>query len=132
MDEPAANLDPQARAVLFKILAQKPQDTIMLISSHRLDEVASLVNRVIELDQGIIILDDMVSDNVDMAQKLLCTLTFNKKTDSFAKNLIDWNLKKSQDGITFKGEIAGADRLKFLSLVSRYASSLKEIQLTEK
>ena len=34
----------------------------MLISSHRLDEVAALVNRVIELDQGKVVLDDLVAD----------------------------------------------------------------------
>jgi copper chaperone NosL len=34
----------------------------MIISSHRLDEVAALVNRVIELDRGKVVLDDRVAD----------------------------------------------------------------------
>mgnify|MGYP000685840832 CR=1 FL=1 len=47
------NLDPEARRVFFQLLAEKQEHTAMLISSHRLDEVASLVNRVIEMDQGL-------------------------------------------------------------------------------
>ena len=40
MDEPAANLDPEARAIFFELLAEK-KEAVMLISSHRLDEVAA-------------------------------------------------------------------------------------------
>lgn len=57
MDEPAANLDPQARQIFFNLLKEKQNHAITLISSHRLDELTSLVNRVIELDRGKIILD---------------------------------------------------------------------------
>jgi ABC-2 type transport system ATP-binding protein len=52
MDEPAANLDPEARKIFFELLAERQHDTTMLISSHRLNEVAALVNRVVELDMG--------------------------------------------------------------------------------
>jgi len=57
MDEPAANLDPEARKVLFDMLAER-QDATMIISCHRLDEVARLVHRVIEMDMGRIVLDE--------------------------------------------------------------------------
>ncbi len=52
LDEPAANLDPEARHIFFQLLAEKKDDAAMIISSHRLDEVAPLVNRVIEMDQA--------------------------------------------------------------------------------
>jgi len=52
LDEPAANLDPAARKIFFDLLAERQYDATMLISSHRLDEVSSLVNRVIEMDMG--------------------------------------------------------------------------------
>jgi len=60
LDEPAANLDPEARHSFFQLLAEKQQNAAMIISSHRLDEVAALVNRVVELDQGDIVLNDHV------------------------------------------------------------------------
>lgn len=68
LDEPAANLDPEARGTFFELLAERQKEAVMLISSHRLDEVAALVNRVIELDQGKVVLDDRVADSVDSGQ----------------------------------------------------------------
>jgi ABC-2 type transport system ATP-binding protein len=57
MDEPAANLDPAARKVLFEILAER-EDTAMMISCHRPNEVSSFVHRVIEMDMGRVVLDN--------------------------------------------------------------------------
>ncbi len=132
MDEPAANLDPQARSVFFDLLEKKSQDTTMIISSHRLDEVASLVNRVIELDMGKVVIDDFVSDKVDFTTVLNCELEFKSNTENFANNLHNWDLSASADGLNWHGEILGADRFKFISMVSRYASSLAKINLEEK
>ena len=64
MDEPAANLDPEARKIFFDLLAERQNEATMIISSHRLDEVSSLVNRVIEMDLGKVVLDDRVADDV--------------------------------------------------------------------
>lgn len=61
MDEPAANLDPAARRLFFKLLEEKQSHAITLISSHRLTELTALVNRVLELDLGKVILDDQVA-----------------------------------------------------------------------
>jgi len=60
MDEPTANLDPQAREVFLSLLAERAGNVAMLISSHRLNEVSSLVDRVIEMDMGKITLDKKV------------------------------------------------------------------------
>jgi ABC-2 type transport system ATP-binding protein len=67
MDEPAANLDPEARKIFFELLAERQQRRTMLISSHRLNEVAALVNRVVELDMGKVVLDDRVADDVSLS-----------------------------------------------------------------
>lgn len=60
MDEPAANLDPKARTILFDYLHNFNKDALMIISSHRIDEVEGLVNRLIEMDMGKIIIDKEV------------------------------------------------------------------------
>jgi len=60
MDEPTANLDPEAREVFLALLAERAKNVAMLISSHRLNEVSSLVDRVIEMDMGKIVLDKKV------------------------------------------------------------------------
>ena len=56
-DEPAANLDPEARRAFLEMLEARSSDSTMLISSHRLDELSALVHRVIELDRGRIVVD---------------------------------------------------------------------------
>ncbi len=60
MDEPAANLDPKARKILFEYLHNFDKDALMIISSHRIDEVEGLVNRLIEMDLGKIVVNKKV------------------------------------------------------------------------
>ncbi len=131
LDEPAANLDPEARHTFFQLLAEKQQHAAMIISSHRLDEVAALVNRVIELDQGDIVLDDHVADQIDLDSMLVCCLTLNRASSAFAETIREWGFSDSEDGRVWRGEIAGPDRLRFLGVLSRYAALLKGIQLDE-
>ncbi len=132
MDEPAANLDPEARHNFFSLLAQKQQDTAMIISSHRLDEVAALVNRVVELDQGKIVLDDRVADQVDMDSILNCEIKLVRAETAFAATIKEWGFSSSDNGIRWNGEVVGADRLRFLGVLSRYAGILNGINLQER
>ena len=131
MDEPAANLDPEARHNFFSLLAKKKEDTAMIISSHRLDEVASLVNRVVELDQGKVVLNDQVAEQVDMDSILTCEVKLIHAEDAFAKTVGEWGFVSDDDGITWKGPVAGPDRLRFLGVLSRYAGLLNGIKMEE-
>jgi len=131
MDEPTASLDPAARKVLFDLLAEKQDDTLMLISSHRLDEVSGLVNRVIEMDRGKIILDDKVDDDVHLTSVLNCKITLSQVEEAFAKSIVHWQFETDEDNLVWSGEIPGPDRLKFLGLLSRYAANLSGIEINE-
>lgn len=62
LDEPSANLDPPAREILFSLLKNYSPDTLMILSSHRMEEIGQLVNRVIEMDLGKIIIDKSVNN----------------------------------------------------------------------
>ncbi len=128
LDEPAANLDPSARHRFFELLAERQNDTAMLISSHRLDEVAALVNRVIELDRGRVVLDDHVADQLDLAARLDCELGLTRADDAFARTIGEWGFA-SEDGRCWRGQVAGPDRLRFLGVLSRYAGLLESIRL---
>ncbi|MBW9270729.1 MAG: ABC transporter ATP-binding protein [Candidatus Thiodiazotropha sp. (ex. Lucinisca nassula)] len=131
MDEPAANLDPQARHIFFRLLAAKKDHAAMLISSHRLDEVAALVNRVIEMDQGEIVLDDKVADLVDLSSRLYCRIRLIQAEEAFAKAIGEWGFSASEKGQVWQGYIAGPDRLRFLGLLSRYAALLSALEISE-
>ncbi len=131
LDEPAANLDPEARAVFFDLLAERKARTSMLISSHRLDEVASLVQRVIELDQGRVSLDDRVVDAAALGSRLSCRLEVSRAEESVARALSAWGLRESGGGTIWEGSVPGPDRLRFLGTVSRYAGLLVSLELHE-
>jgi ABC-2 type transport system ATP-binding protein len=131
MDEPAANLDPEARHTLFRLLSQKKDSAAMLISSHRLDDVASLVNRVIEMDQGKVVLDDEVADVVDMSSSLSCVVSMTRSEQAFAKSLSEWGFTPTANDRIWQGDVAGPDRLRFLGMLSRYAALLAGLQMAE-
>ena len=131
MDEPAANLDPEARHIFFQLLAEKRHRAAMLISSHRLDEVASLVNRVIEMDQGQVVLDDRVADLVELSSRLHCRIKLIQPEEAFARAIGEWGFLGAEQGLVWTGYVAGPDRLRFLGVISRYAALLGEIRLDE-
>lgn len=130
MDEPAANLDPEARGTFFDLLAERIDRATMLISSHRLDEVAALVNRVVELDQGRVVLDDRVLD-ASLTERLVCRLELRRSEEAVVKALGEWNLVPDGDRL-WTGEVAGADRLRFMGLLSRYVGVVSRVTLEEK
>ena len=113
LDEPTANLDPAARQILFELLSERI-DRPILISSHRLEEVSSLVNRVIEMDRGRVVLDDRVSDMVDGAARQKSVLVLSRPEKAFAKAIAEWNFTSDKAGLTWSGEVAAPDRLRFL------------------
>lgn len=61
MDEPSANLDPAAREILFSKLQEFSKNALMILSSHRMNEISMLVNRVVEMDLGKITVDKKVN-----------------------------------------------------------------------
>ncbi|MCU7907183.1 MAG: ABC transporter ATP-binding protein [Candidatus Thiodiazotropha sp. (ex Epidulcina cf. delphinae)] len=131
MDEPAANLDPQARRIFFSLLAEKKERAAMLISSHRLDEVATLVNRVVEMDQGEIVLDDRVADLVELSSRLYGRIRLIQPEEAFARAISEWGFTGSESGRVWEGFVAGPDRLRFLGLLSRYAALLSGMEIVE-
>ncbi|MEW7979550.1 MAG: ABC transporter ATP-binding protein [Candidatus Sedimenticola endophacoides] len=132
LDEPAANLDPEARSIFFELLAERQERTAMIISSHRLDEVAALVNRVIEMDQGVVVLDDRVEDAVSLSSRLECRIELIRADQAFARSIEGWGFSPLEGGATWQGSVAGPDRLRFLGMLSRYAGVLRGIEMRER
>ncbi len=130
MDEPAANLDPEARHAFFTLLAERLGDATMLISSHRVDEVAALVNRVIELDRGKVVLDDRVAD-ASLGGLLDGTVALRRSDPAIEKALTEWGFKPQGENV-WAGVVAGADRLRFMGLLSRYVGLLTRVGIEER
>lgn len=67
-DEPTANLDPAARRVFFDEVLARPSGSILVLCSHRVDEVQHLVERVIRLDEGRVVGDASVEEALAQLQ----------------------------------------------------------------
>ena len=131
MDEPAANLDPEARKIFFDLLAERQEKATMIISSHRIDEVAALVNRVIEMDMGKVVLDDKVADDVSLSGRFACRLVSRRADAALAKALGYWKFTSDADGLRWAGDVAGPDRLRFIGMLSRYVALIAELSLAD-
>lgn len=129
MDEPAANLDPEARHIFFQQLHERKDRAVMLITSHRLDEVAALVNRVVEMDQGKVSLDDRVADDVDMTARLDCMVSLTRPETAFSRAMGEWHFASDDGGISWRGTVNGPDRLRFLGVLARYAGLVAGIEM---
>lgn len=132
LDEPAANLDPEARSTFFALLEERLGQATMLVSSHRLDEVAPLVGRVVELDLGRVVLDDRVADAGALTDRLHCVVELKRPDEACRSALLAWTLEGDTAGLLFAGEIAGPDRLRFLGTASRYSGAIRRLEIETK
>ena len=132
MDEPAANLDPEARRIFFDLLAERQHDATMIISSHRIDEVAALVNRVIEMDMGKVVLDDRVADDVSLSGQFACRISIKRSEPAFAKAMQAWQFRDLGNGLEWEGTVPGPDRLRFMGMTSRYVALISDYSLQER
>ena len=64
LDEPHSNLDPKSQIMLKQLLLElnKNNGSTIIISSHNLNFISEICNRVILLEDGKIIKDERVSD----------------------------------------------------------------------
>ncbi len=63
LDEPAAGMDPRARADLNALLCRLHEDGMgIVLISHSMEDVAALCEQVVVLDAGSVVLDGAVQD----------------------------------------------------------------------
>lgn len=88
LDEPTTGLDIMTtQTVLDFILALKQQGVPVIFSTHHLDEIAALCDRVVVIDKGISAFSDTLasfrnlSENGDLRQAFLKTLVATETTE---------------------------------------------------
>ena len=77
LDEPTASLDTQSRRHLFHLLSERTADATLILCSHRLEEIRTLVDRVMVLEEGRLeyfgpteeYLDRMTLSTIDVQMK---------------------------------------------------------------
>ncbi len=129
MDEPAANLDPQARQSFFLQLLRSMENTTMLLSSHRVDEIINLINRIVEMDYGRVVEDELI-DRASLSDIMLtCQVRLTKAHEPTARMLKEWNFKNMNSGLEFEGGFIGAERLRFLTSISHFANHIDKLNI---
>lgn len=129
MDEPAANLDPQGRQAFFLQLLRSMENTTMLLSSHRIDEIINLINRIVEIDHGSIIQDEKIAATKMADQMLNCEIAFVSSNEKLEQLLVDWNFSSTKNQLFFEGQFIGAERLRFFTILSHYANYIESINI---
>ena len=74
LDEPTASLDTQSRRRLFHLLSERAEKSTLVLCSHRLEEIRTLVDRVMVLEEGRLVyfgpteeyLDRMTLSTIDV------------------------------------------------------------------
>ena len=130
LDEPTAFLDPDIADVIRKIILErvKNEKTSILFTSHNMDEVTEICDRVIFLSKGKIIAEDTPEE---LAQKInLCKvrLLFNVGNDKVKTLLKNY---KYEFTIENKETVVSLDEYKVGQLLGRLSmAKLKYTQIT--
>jgi len=125
LDEPSANLDPDAREVLFKYLDEFNKNSLMILSSHRMNEISTLVNRVIEMDLGKIVLDEHLDSGSGSQLSFNYEVLLEKPFEELERILLDWNFERNSNELMWRGMLYQKDLVKFINITSRYAKVIK-------
>ncbi len=129
MDEPTANLDPQARQVFLDYLKDFNHETMMLLSSHRISELQQIVNRVIEMDFGRIVLDEHISVVVGEKVAYRYFVTFFEINDDINRLLHVWGFQKNQKPNSFFTTVSGNDSPRLMEELTRFASVIEKFNV---
>jgi ABC-2 type transport system ATP-binding protein len=92
LDEPTSGLDPNQIIEIREVIRQQGKDKTVLFSSHILQEVEALCDRVIIINKGQIVADDKLT-NLQAANSSIKTIIV-----SFKEN-IDENMLKKLQGV---------------------------------
>jgi ABC-2 type transport system ATP-binding protein len=130
MDEPAANLDPQGRQAFFLQLIRSLEKTTMLLSSHRVDEIINLINRIVEIDYGRVVQDEQIDQSSFADKMLACQITLTKNHEAAIRMLKDWGFKNVNGGLEFGGSFIGAERLRFLTSISHFGNHIQKLNIS--
>ncbi|QBQ07442.1 ABC transporter ATP-binding protein [Spiroplasma gladiatoris] len=90
-DEPTANLDIDSRKEFISLIKDmKKNNKSIIIASHILEELETIIDRVIIIKEGNIVLDDIFDKNKDSLESFyLKSTTIKKETKNF-NDLMKW------------------------------------------
>jgi ABC-2 type transport system ATP-binding protein len=113
LDEPTTGLDPNQIIEIREVIRRLGKDKTVLFSSHILQEVEALCDRVIIINKGQLVADDSISKLHARKKGQYVKVTFGQAPE---KNLIEsisgTTARESADGLTWTIETTNPDFLR--------------------
>lgn len=140
LDEPTSGLDPNQIIEIRNVIKEQGKDKLVLFSSHILQEVEAICDRVIIINKGKIVADDKLSNLQKTSSNNIVRVTFkealeaewlNRIQDAQKVNKVDtysWTIETEQPENVRKGllQLALEHNLNIVSLQSE-SLSLEEV-----
>jgi gliding motility-associated transport system ATP-binding protein len=102
LDEPTTGLDPNQLAEIRALIKQISKDKTVILSTHIMQEVKALCNRVIIINHGKIVANDTVDHLSTLSNGHVLNVEFQKHIDSEVLSELKDVEILSSDGINFK------------------------------
>ena len=129
LDEPTTGLDPNQLIEIRKLIRELGKDKTVILSTHILQEVDAICDRVIIINQGKIVLDELL-ENLSKNKEQIIEVTFDYRIEQEAlarlpkvknvKNTYDFNyeiyISSNEDQRPSIFDFANKNGLKILSL----------------
>jgi ABC-2 type transport system ATP-binding protein len=120
LDEPTVGVDPQSRERIYEMMSDlKAEGAAVLLTTHQLEEVETRCDRIVVMDQGVIVADGTLSDLVKktIGQQHRVVLRFDRP---FTESIAAFQFNSNRTAAT-----CAAASMKELSQV---LSTLKQLQ----
>ena len=114
LDEPTSGLDPNQIIEIREVIRKLGETKTILFSSHIMQEVESLCKRVIIINKGKIVADDLLSNlKKGNTENHIVSVQFKEKVSAdLFKTLVEISEVQSNDGFTFLFESKNPEGLK--------------------
>ncbi|MEO5650224.1 MAG: gliding motility-associated ABC transporter ATP-binding subunit GldA [Ginsengibacter sp.] len=133
LDEPTSGLDPNQIVEIRQLIKDLGKNKTVLFSSHILQEVESVCDRVIIINKGSIVADDTLY-NLQTSHKNVhvVVVQFGKKIDISLLNVLEGVEKVNEENDRFFIQTSDAEKIKKLLLEFSLQNNLDILSLQSK
>lgn len=129
-DEPTANLDGEARVAFFSELAARPPSSVVVLCSHRIEEVQKLVARVVELGDGRVVRDASLDEVLLGLKAFRVEVTLRGATASRAEAMLLGRGFTPCGGARFGANVAQHEKVELVTrLLAEHSADLADLSI---
>ncbi|PBI31035.1 ATP-binding cassette domain-containing protein [Clostridioides difficile] len=111
MDEPTVGLDPEQRNEFRRLLPEISKNSIVLISTHIVEDIQFNCDKLIILNQGKILYDGTINKFIDMVE-VYSVVVSNDEFEYLERNIDIIDYRRVKDGVKVKYIGKNTEKLK--------------------